>query len=300
MICKITQGSGFEGAVNYVMGKDGAELLDSKDVRSYDSKLVTKDFEMISKQNLRVKRPVMHLSVSFHKDDISKLTNDKMKLIANEIINGMGFNNAQYIVVKHTDAAHPHFHIITSRVDMDLKTVSDKHNFAKLNKLRIQIEKAYPELISTNGKNITETNTKKLKGKDSVKYKIYNAIKVEIQKSSNIEMLIKNLEVNHGVKTELKYRRGSIGVVEGIKFQKDNTWLSGSKIDKSCSYLNLLKQLKENKNEISIGAKVEKHSIIHLNNRLIAAVANKLTSSSEETFNGAKKRSKNQDEELER
>jgi hypothetical protein len=242
----------------------------------------------------------MHLSVSFHKDDISKLTNDKMKLIAKDILNGMGFNNAQYIVVKHTDAAHPHFHIITSRVDMDLKTVSDKHNFAKLNKLRIQIEEAYPELTSTNGKNIAETNTKKLKGKDSVKYKIYNAIKIEIHKSSNIEMLIKNLEINHGVNTELKYRRGSIDVVEGIKFQKDNTWLSGSKIDKSCSYLNLLKQLKENKNEITKEAKVEKHSIIPLHNKLIAAVANKLTSANRETFNGAKKRSKNQDEELER
>ena len=265
MICKITQGSGFAGAVEYVMGKQDAQLLDSKDVRSYEIKLVIKDFETISKQSQRVKKPVLNISVSFHKDDLEKITNEKMKAIAKEILNGMGFSNAQYIIVRHNDADHPHFHIVTSRVDMDIKTVSDKNNFVRLDKIRKEIENDYPELTKAEGKNISKSNPLKLKGKDKVKYKIYNAINIEIHNVINIESLIKNLEKNHCIITELKYRRGSIDVVDGIKFHTDNTWLSGSKIDKSCSYLNLLKQISNNQlnskkvTEKTIGAKCKYH-----------------------------------------
>ncbi|MEQ1554871.1 MAG: relaxase/mobilization nuclease domain-containing protein [Ferruginibacter sp.] len=301
MICKITQGSGFGGAVNYVMGKDEAELLDSNGVRSYDKLLVTKDFEMISKQNERVKRPVLNISVSFHKNDKEKITNEKMKAIAKKILTGMGFANAQYIVVRHHDAGHPHFHIVTSRVDMDLKTISDKHNFLRLNNIRKAIENTYPELTSANGKNVSQSNPLKLKGKDAVKYKIYNAIKIEIQKSINIETLIKNLEKNHAIITELKYRRGSINVVDGIKFHSDNTWLSGSKIDKNCSYLNLLKQIEGNKLETKIGLQETKPN--RAENKIDAA-ANLVKNiiQQNETHNGVKKKRSwaEDDNELER
>ncbi len=304
MICKIVQGGGFGGAIDYVMSKDGAELLDAKDVRSNDPKLVAKDFEMISNQNKRVKKPVVHFSVSFHKDDAVKITNDKMKAIANKLIDGMGFSNAQYIVVKHTDAAHPHFHIVTSKVDLDINTISDKHNFLKLNKLRVEIEKEYPELTSAGGKNMESTNTKNLKGKDAVKYKIYIAIKIEIQKSINIEALLKNLEQTHGIKSELKFRRGSIDVIEGVKFHKDNTWISGSKIDKSCSYLNLLKQLNENKlNNKSPNVNTTKPStkpLTNPNKNILANMLSKIPHQHTENTNGVKKRNKTNEEELER
>ncbi len=300
MICKITQGCGFAGAVEYVMGKQDAELLDSKDVRSYDIKLVTKDFETISKQNHRVKKPVLNISVSFHKDDLEKITNEKMKAIGREILNGMGFSNAQYIVVRHNDAGHPHFHIVTSRVDMDIKTVSDKNNFVRLDKIRKEIENDYPELTKAEGKNISKSNPSKLKGKDKVKYKIYNAINKEIHNARNIENLIKNLEKTHSIITELKYRRGSIDVIDGIKFHSDNTWLSGSKIDKSCSYLNLLKQISNNQLNSKVITQKNISPTLRNNINVVANVAKSI--SKDNGYDNAVKRKRNwtNDNEIER
>ena len=236
-------GAGFGGAVDYIMGKEAAELLDSNGVRDYDKKLITKDFELISKQNERVTKPVMHLTLSFSPEDNLQLNNQKMLAISKRVIDDMGYSNSQYIIVKHNDTKHPHVHILLNRVDLNLNTVDNSYSKMKLNKIRIEIENTYPELTKAEGKNIQQSNPLKLKGSDKVKYKIYNAINIEIHNVINIESLIKNLEKNHSIITELKYRRGSIDFVDGIKFHSDNTWLSGSKIDKSCSYLNLLKQI---------------------------------------------------------
>jgi Relaxase/Mobilisation nuclease domain len=295
MICKISQGAGFGGVVNYVMGKDKAELLGSKDVRSFDSRLVIQDFEMVSKQNLRVKKNMVHISVSFHEKDKPNINNEKMKEIASKIIDGMGFSNAQYIVVKHNDADHPHFHIVTSRV-MDLKTISDKFIRLRLNKLRIEIEKLYPELTTAGINTIDEASNKNLKGKDATKYKIYNAIKIELQNSRSIEMLLKNLEQKHGIKYEFKYKSGTIDNIEGVKFNLDNVWLSGSKIHKSCSYLNLIKRLNENKVETNVGLP----KVNTTNKSIISGLAKNILAIKAESGNGAKKIKKKKEDELER
>ena len=247
MTGNITTGGSFGGVVDYVLGKQDAELLDSDGIRSHDAKLAAKDFEQHSRLNKNVKVPVMHISLNFHKNDADKLDNDKVRAIAKEVIEKMGFGNAQFLLVRHHDAGHPHMHIITNRIDNDGKTISDKFCKLKFYGIRKEIEAKYPELTPANGKNLDSINPAKLKGKDAVKYKIHNAINLEIYKSKNLSDLIKNLKTNHGIETELKYRRGSIVNIDGIKFHTDNTWVTGSKVDKSCSYLNLLKRLESNK-----------------------------------------------------
>lgn len=243
MTGKITQGSSFGGAVDYIMGKKDAELLDADGIRAYDIKLATIDFETIANQNERVKKPVFHISLSFHKNDEQYLNNEKMSAIAKEMIVGMGFSDCQSLIVRHHDGNNPHLHIILNRVSLDGKTISDKYCKLKFNNIRKAIELKYSELTSASVKNLNKINDVKLKGKDAVRFKIHKAINIEIQNSRNIAALILNLEKNHGIKTQLKYRSGSIEHIDGIKFHLENTWITGSKVDKSCSYLNLLKQM---------------------------------------------------------
>jgi transcriptional regulator NrdR family protein len=242
MICKIIQGAGFSGACNYLLTKDGAEVIGSKDIRDYDPKLAAQDFITIASQNKRVKKKETHIVVSFHKYD-TNITNEKMKAMAEKIIEGMGFENAQYLIVRHNDTEHPHFHILMNRIDMEGKTVDDKYSKIKLAKIRKELEKEHPELTPANGIDLDNTNLEKLKGDDKVRYYIYNAINKEIKNSRNIYELIDKLKKNCNIETTLKFKRGSIDVIEGIKFCYKNKTFSGSKINKQCSYLNLIKAM---------------------------------------------------------
>ena len=248
MTGKITQGASFGGIVDYAMEKENSEVIDYDNVRT-ERLLATKDFELQASMNERVKKPVMHIALNFHADDKGKLDNAKMRAIAREVITKMGFVDTQYIVVRHHDAAHPHMHIIANRVNNNGASVSDKYCRLKFNEIRKEIESKYPDLTAANGKNLEKINPLKLKGKDAVRYKIHKAINIEIHKSSNIDELREKLKTNHGIGSELKFRSGDISHVDGIKFQLDNTWITGSKVDKSCSYLNLIKKIEQNKEQ---------------------------------------------------
>ncbi len=249
MIAKIIQGSRFGGATEYILNKKDAELLDYKDVRAYDAKLAAQDFNLIANQNKNVKKPVIHIVISFQKNNINKLDNEKMLTIATRILNEMGFSNSQYLIVEHHDTSHPHIHILTNRIDLNNNTVSDKFCYWKLNEIRKEIEKDYPELTPANGINIENTNIEKLKGKDKIKYHIYNVLQLELKNSKTIFDLINKLKENHNIETNLKFKRGSIEDVQGIKFTYNNTTFSGSKIAKIFSYNNLIKTIENNKEE---------------------------------------------------
>ena len=123
MTGKITQGASFGGIVDYAMEKDGSEVIDYKNIR-IDKPLAIKDFEIQAGMNERVKKPVMHISLSFHADDKDKLDNAKMKAIAREVITKMGFVDTQYIVVRHHDAAHPHIDWKSTRLNSSHRNTS--------------------------------------------------------------------------------------------------------------------------------------------------------------------------------
>jgi len=44
-------------------------------------------------------------------------------------LNEMGFDDNQYVMVRHTDTSHQHLHLVASRVRLDGEVVSDSHNY---------------------------------------------------------------------------------------------------------------------------------------------------------------------------
>jgi len=83
---------------------------------------------MQSLMNPNLVKSVRHIPLAYSKDDAGKLTDEFMVKLAKEYMQVMGIENTQCIIVRHTDRQHPHCHIVFNRVDNDGKTISDRND----------------------------------------------------------------------------------------------------------------------------------------------------------------------------
>lgn len=75
-------------------------------------------FSIQAETNTEVQKPVGHISLCFMKEDAPLLNNRRMAQIAREYMEMMGYQNTQYMVVRHCNAkGNPHVHIFFNRVD---------------------------------------------------------------------------------------------------------------------------------------------------------------------------------------
>lgn len=74
-------------------------------------------------------KPVKHVSISFSPEDAHLFLDNEqgdryMALLVEEWLRGMGITNAQYIAARHFDKAHPHCHLVYSRIALDGSVIS--------------------------------------------------------------------------------------------------------------------------------------------------------------------------------
>ena len=243
MIGKITKGSEFAGCVAYVLHEDKARLLASGGVSGTPEEMA-EQFELQTLLNDKVKNTVGHISLSFSPEDGARLRNDDslMVKIAYEYMDQMGIRNTQFIIARHTDRQHPHCHIVFNRVDNNGKTISDKNDRYRNEKVCKALTEKYG-LYMADGKE--HVNTERLRPHDKAKYDIYEALKQELPKATSWEQLREALH-KQGIMTEFKYSRTG-GRVEGVKFIKGKHVFSGSKIDRKFSFANIEKRLERNR-----------------------------------------------------
>ena len=243
MIGKITKGSEFAGCVAYVLREDKARLLASEGVSGTPEEMA-EQFELQTLLNDKVKNTVGHISLSFSPEDGARLRNDDrlMVKIAYEYMKQMGIRDTQFIIARHTDRNHPHCHIVFNRVDNNGKTISDKNDRYRNEKVCKALTEKYG-LYMADGKE--HVNTERLRPHDKAKYDIYEALKQELPKTTSWEQLREALH-KQGIMTEFKYSRAG-GRVEGVKFIKGKHVFSGSKIDRKFSFANIEKRLERNR-----------------------------------------------------
>lgn len=243
MIGKITKGSEFAGCVAYVLREDKARLLASEGVSGTPEEMA-EQFELQTLLNDKVKNTVGHISLSFSPEDGDRLRSDDrlMVKIAYEYMEQMGIRETQFIIARHTDRNHPHCHIVFNRVDNNGKTISDKNDRYRNEKVCKAVTEKYG-LYMADGKE--HVNTERLRPHDKAKYDIYEALKQELLKATSWEQLREALH-KQGIITEFKYSRTG-GRVEGVKFIKGKHVFSGSKIDRKFSFANIEKRLERNK-----------------------------------------------------
>jgi len=215
MIAKISSGKNFYGAANYNQLKvnDGkANILHSQNLRKTSPKYVQETFSLANRT--KIKNPVFHVSLSFSAADKGKLNNEKMLEITQDYIKKMGYGKQPYIVYRHNDTAHPHVHILTSRVDVatqkklphdfehrkskritdDLEvkydlTISDKQVLAKremLGDLKKAMQNGKPESLKELNKELSNMGSDiraKPKGKGIVYYRVSAEGEKQVTKS---------------------------------------------------------------------------------------------------------------------
>ena len=209
MIAYIIGGSGFGGCVDYVtrrkleeklykeqskgqkaderkyesnkggdiidhLSKDWKLISSSGDIRIYEGrKAMADDIARPSRQRKPIKDPVGHISLDFHPGDAPKMTDELMTEVAQDYMRQMGLINTPYIVVRHYDKAHPHCHIVFSRVDYDGKILTQTTNFKKNERVCKALNLKHR---LTQGKSKLNTDVSKLRGKEKVRYQLVHDI----------------------------------------------------------------------------------------------------------------------------
>ena len=244
MIGKIVKGRSFKGCISYVMEAKDAELLASEGVLKTDVKSIINSFYMQSLMNPNLSKSVGHIPLSFSPEDTPRLTDHFMMQLAKEYMRAMNIENTQYIIVKHNNTSHPHCHIVFNRVDNDGKTISDKNDRYRNEKVCKQLKDKYN---LTYGKGKGKVNIQKLKGAEKTKYKIYHAIKNTLSKAKKWKEFEQVLN-RQGISIDYKHK-GQTNEIQGISFKKGEHCFKGSEIDRQFSYSKIDFQLGQNNRE---------------------------------------------------
>lgn len=234
MIGKIVKGRSFKGCISYVLADKDAKILASEGVLEVDTKSIINSFYMQSLLNPKLSKCVGHIPLAFSPDDKGRMTDHFMERLAKEYMKLMGIENTQYIIVRHGNTSHPHCHIVFNRVDNDGKTISDKNDQYRNEKVCKQLKNKYN---LTYGQGKDRVNVQKLKGAEQTKYEIYHAIKDALPKAKSWKQFEETLK-QKDVSIEYK-RKGQTDEIQGISFKKGEHSFKGSEIDRKFSYSKL-------------------------------------------------------------
>jgi len=240
MIGKIIKGKNFKGCISYVMNKENAKLLDGEGVLLTDTNSIINSFYMQSLMNPNLVKSVGHIPLAYSKEDAPKLTDELMVKLAKEYMQAMGIINTQYIIVRHSDRQHPHCHIIFNRVDNNGKTISDRNDHFRNERVTKALKEKYG---LTFGVGKEKVNTQRLNEPDKTKYEIHKAIQTALKSAKNWDQL-RDILKKSGIEMKFKYK-GQSNEIQGISFTKGDSF-KGSEIDRQFSFSKIDYQLKQN------------------------------------------------------
>ena len=146
MIGKAKTGSGFGGLLAYLfVGSDGqqADRVEWSSVRNLfpdDQDLVPAILQATASRNVRVEKPVYHLSISL--DPSESLDQDGFEKVVDRTLRDLGLGEHQSVIVAHNDTEHAHVHVVVNRVHPEtLKAWDNGHDWARIEKSLRQQER---------------------------------------------------------------------------------------------------------------------------------------------------------------
>lgn len=140
MIAKNKKGGGFRGVLNYAIEKDGAELIGSNMTGSTPKELAT-EFGAVRNLRPNLGKAVLHVSLSAAEGE--RLTDQQWQGVAQKYLDGMGFTDNQFAMVRHTDTEHDHVHLIINRITSTGDVVSDSKDYQRQEKIMREVEIEY-------------------------------------------------------------------------------------------------------------------------------------------------------------
>lgn len=245
MIAKIMKGSDFRGVVYYILNdKKGTKIIDADGLFLENNDTIAQGFIGQAQMNPRVTKAVGHIALSFSKEDSPRLNNAVMVQIAREYMEKMSIRDTQYIIGRHFDKEHPHVHIAFNRIDNNGKTISDRNDRFRSERICKELTKKYG-LHFANGKE--QVKVHRLREPDKTRYELYQILKTEVGRCGNRNVLVNNLK-RQGVDVEFKYK-GQTNEIQGVIFSMNGYRFNGSKVDRLFSYSKIDAALKRNNHE---------------------------------------------------
>jgi hypothetical protein len=123
VIGKQVKGKSFRGVLNYLHSKEDSKLIGGN-MFGKSPRTLAAEFKAARDLNPRLQKAVYHSSLSLPKTE--QLDDESWNAIADDYMQGMGFEGSQYVVYRHHDTDHDHAHIVASRTRItDGSTVND-------------------------------------------------------------------------------------------------------------------------------------------------------------------------------
>jgi hypothetical protein len=243
MIGKQVKGQSFRGVLNYLHHKEQAQLIGGNMVGQTPRTLAA-EFGVARALNPQLTKAVYHASLSLPKDE--QLDAERWNAIATDYMNGMGFEDSQYVVYRHSDRDHDHIHIVASRIRIsDGTTVSDAWDYPRSEKLIRSLEKQYdltpaPPSQSKHRKAPTTGERRRFQrtGDPGVRGTLQATIDQAAAGQPPITQLIERLH-QHGINAQVKITR--TGKARGISYELNGIAYSGTKLGKAYTFPGLQK-----------------------------------------------------------
>lgn len=266
MVGKIVSSSAPYQCANYCLNHDGATILcfegldidPSEAMRLTDSSgeerielastmayAIDTSFVIQAETNTSVKKPVGHISLCFMKEDAPLLDGPRMSQIAREYMEMMGYQNTQYMVVRHfNDKGNPHVHIFFNRVDNYGRCLSAWQDYQRNRVACRVLTDKYGLHLAQGRKN---TIVQDLHGREKARYQISNAIDAALPRCQDLRTLGREL-MDAGVSMEI-HRRNN-GSIQGVSFSKGDDKrpsvvhrFRGSEVGRNYSYAKLMQAI---------------------------------------------------------
>lgn len=224
MIAKAKSIAHGKAALDYVLGKDGAELIDSRFCSGENALEYIQEFSIFQELNDRAVNKELSIVLSPEVAEGKTLTNDQYKSIADDFLKGMGLEDNQAVIVKHTDKEHTHLHLIVNRIDSNGKCYNDQNIHLHAHK---QADIVAQERGLTRAKIVQE---QRLEISKDVKKEIHQLHKMALNKSKDFEEYTKNMK-SKGVDVVPSVSKE--GNIQGYRVQYQELSFKASEVHRS-------------------------------------------------------------------
>ena len=305
MVGKIVKSSAPFQCANYCLNHDKAEVLywEGLDIDFLDTErlavssgiereslaremahAIDTSFALQAQMNAAVEKPVGHIPLCFMKEDVPLLDNVRMVQIAREYMEMMGYQNTQYMFVRHHNAkGNPHVHIFFNRVDNDGRCLNAWQDYKRNALACKELTKKYGLHLSDGRSN---TIVQDLHGRERARYQISNSIDAALPRCRDLIELGRTL-LQQGITMEM-HRRSSTGEIYGLSFVKSDDrhpsiayTFRGSEVGRKYSFGHIMdalgkacdeKEEKDVRPEVGHSHEKQHDSIIHIPADLASAM----------------------------
>ena len=178
-------------------------------------------------------QPVKHVSISFSPEDAHLFPDNEegdryMAQLVDEWLRGMGITNAQYIVARHFDKAHPHCHLVYSRIALDGSVISAYNEQLRSADVCKKIKLRHG--LTFGNSSGEKVNRNRLLPVQRALFDLKTAVIAAADNTSSWAEFQQALEAQ-GIEACFSFNR-TTGEVRGISFAKGDYRFAGSKLSK--------------------------------------------------------------------